>query len=186
MADFSSFLSFFRDPEVAAQKKFLRTVPLFKGLENRELGILYQSLYERTYLKGEPLFEEGDIGRALFIIASGKIKLTKKDPDGKEQTLATLEEGNYFGEMTLVDEMPRSASAVAAEDSNLYLLYKSKLEGIMVQYPRIGVAVMTQLGKNLSARLRDANMKMVKAASNGNGASGAHAPEKVSDGEKAD
>lgn len=151
------------DPAFIEHRDFLKTVPLFEGLGNGELSILYHNIYERTYLKNEPLFYEGDIGRALFILVEGKILLTKKSDDGGEITLAELESGDYFGEMTLVDELPRSASAVAAEDSRLLLLYKSKLEGILARHPRIGTAIMGHLSRNLSARLRDANARLAKA-----------------------
>ena len=157
-------MRFLYDPAFIENRAFLKTIPLFKGLGNSELSILYQSIYERTYLKNEPLFYEGDIGRALFILVEGSIKLTKKTSSGSEITLAELKDGEYFGEMTLVDELPRSASAIATKDSRLLLLYKSKLEGIIQRQPRIGTAIMAHLCKNLSARLRDANSRLANSS----------------------
>ena len=98
--------------------------------------------------------KEGDIGRALFILESGKIELTKLDETGKPQPLYTVQPGEFFGEMALLEQLPRTATASASERAHVYLLYRSKLDGLLLHEPRIGATIMGHLARILSARLR--------------------------------
>lgn len=148
------FKRFFGDPNFQRKKAFLRSLDLFKDLKNGELGQLVQSLHSRTYREGEVLFLEGDIGRALFILESGSVELTKKDADGKERPIYRLKPGDFFGEMALLEQLPRTASARSLEKSQLHLLYRSKLDALIHSYPRIGVSILGHLAQILSARLR--------------------------------
>jgi len=152
---------FFVDKQFVRKRAFLQSLSIFKGLSNRELGQLLQMFHSRTYREGETLFLEGDIGRALFIVESGRIGLTKSGPGGQPQKLAELGPGSFFGEMALLEHLPRSANAVALEDSALLLLYRSRLDDILHSYPHIGVAIMTHLARLLSARLRKASESAV-------------------------
>lgn len=145
---------FFLDAKFSARREFLKELPLCEGLRARELGYLLQSFHKRLYNAGETLFLEGDIGRALFVVESGKVELTKQGPDGAPQRIAELGPGCLFGEMALLEQLPRSASAIASEPSVMLLLYRSKLDDILHYHPRIGVAVMRHLARLLSARLR--------------------------------
>ena len=148
---------FFLDTQFRRKKEFLRTLVLFQDLRAGELGLLSHALHARTYHIGESLFEEGDIGRALFILETGKVDLLRQQPDGRKRVIFTVSPGEFFGEMALLEQLPRTASAVAVEKSHVYLLYRSKLDQLLYRYPRIGVAIMTQLAQLLSARLRRAS-----------------------------
>ena len=145
------------DPGFARKKHFLRSVPLFQELSRRELGLLAQSLHSRTYQEGEVLFLEGDIGRALFILESGSVELTRRDPSGEPRKIFTVMPGDFFGEMALLEQLPRNASATAVERSQLHLLYRTKLEAILSSNPRIGATVMAHMARLLSSRLRRAS-----------------------------
>jgi len=145
---------FFTDSHFRKRRDFLRSLPVCKDLRDREIGYLQQSLHSRTYHEGEPLFLEGDIGRALFIVETGRVELSKAGQDGKPHRLALLGPGMLFGEMALLEQMPRSASAVAVERSSLLLLYRSKLDSLLSRHPVVGVEIMTHLAKVLSGRLR--------------------------------
>lgn len=144
----------FYDASFQRKKAFLKSLDIFKELKDRELGQVAQTLHTRTYHAGEVLFLEGDIGRALFIVESGKVDLTKKDAAGHEQSIYAVGPGEFFGEMALLEHLPRTASATAAERSRLYLLYRSQLESLLHYYPRVGVSIMSHLAQLLSARLR--------------------------------
>ena len=149
----------FFDPNLQRKKAFLRSLTLFDGLRDRELGYLIQSLHARTYHAGEPLFMEGDIGRALFILETGRVELTRQDERGAQAAVYTVAPGEFFGEMALLEQLPRTATATAAERSHVYLLYRSKLEGLLNHHPRIGGTIMTHLAQILSARLRRASAR---------------------------
>jgi CRP-like cAMP-binding protein len=149
--------SFLFDDKFRQRKDFLKSLVLFKDLNDREIGQLAQSLHSRTYHAGESVFTEGDIGRALFILESGKVELHQNDSKGPARKIFTLGPGDFFGEMALLEQLPRTASAVATERSLLHLLYRSKLELLLNHYPRIGISIMSHLAQLLSARLRRAN-----------------------------
>ncbi|MBI3552104.1 MAG: cyclic nucleotide-binding domain-containing protein [Elusimicrobia bacterium] len=159
------FKRLFFDENFNQKKAFLKSLDLFKDLTSREIGLLAQALHSRTYHAGETLFLEGDIGRALFILESGKVELSRREEQtGKSRLIYTIEPGEFFGEMALLEQLPRTASAVAAERSRLYLLYRSKLDNLLHYYPRVGVSIMSHLAQLLSARLRRASALSAKAA----------------------
>jgi CRP-like cAMP-binding protein len=154
MAPFKSLRRWFVDPQFSKKKQFLHSLELFSDLKGGEMGELAHSLHARTYRPGEVVFVEGDIGRALFILESGKVELTRNGPDGKPVSLYTLKPGEFFGEMALLESLPRSATATATEPSRLHLLYRTKLDALLSAHPRIGVGIMSHLARLLSARLR--------------------------------
>jgi CRP-like cAMP-binding protein len=142
------------DPEFGRKRKFLQRVSLFQGISRREFGHLFHALVTRSYAPGEILFHEGDVGRALFILTSGHVEITRATLQGDPTRVAILNPGDYFGEMSLLDERPRTASAVATEQVQVYLLYKTELEKLVKNVPHIGAAIMTHLAMLLAARLR--------------------------------
>jgi CRP-like cAMP-binding protein len=143
------------DEEILAKLSFLKTIKLFEGIKKRQLIHVLESLQERTYLKGETIFTQGDIGRALFIVFSGQIALSRLDPASqKSEVIAEVSPGEFFGEMALLEEMPRTATAVATEDTKVFMLFKIKLDSLLFSRPAIGVTIATHLAKILSARLR--------------------------------
>jgi CRP/FNR family transcriptional regulator len=142
------------DPEFNRKRKFLQRISLFQGISRREFGHLFQALVSRSYAPGEILFHEGDVGRALFILESGKVELSRMTAKGGSAHLASLNPGDYFGEMSLLDERPRTATAAASEPVIVHLLYKTELEKLIKNVPHIGAAIMTHLAMLLAARLR--------------------------------
>lgn len=156
MSPLKALRRWFVDPQFSKKKQFLHSLELFSDLNGGEMGELVHSLHSRTYRPGEVVFVEGDIGRALFILESGKVELTRRGPDGKPLPLYTLKPGEFFGEMALLESLPRSATATAVETSRLHLLYRTKLDAMLSSHPRIGVTIMAHLARLLSARLRRA------------------------------
>lgn len=157
MSALKSIKRWFVDPQFSRKKEFLRSLDIFKDLRDRELGYLVSALHSRTYREGEVVFVEGDIGRALFVLESGAVELTRPAPDGESRVLYTLKPGDFFGEMALLESLPRTATATATQKSRLHLLYKSKLDSLLQSEPRIGVTIMSHLARLLSARLRRMN-----------------------------
>ena len=149
-----SLKRWFANPSFSRKKHFLHSLELFEDLKGGEMGALVQALHARTYRPGEVVFVEGDIGRALFIMESGKVELTRRGADGRPVALYTLKPGEFFGEMALLESLPRSAPATAVESTRLHLLYRTKLDALLHSEPRIGVSIMSHLARLLSARLR--------------------------------
>src|SRR5258708_1092789 len=130
----------FTDPSFSRKKQFLHSLDLFAELKGVELGTIAQALHARTYRAGEVVFVEGDTGRALFVRGSGKVEVSRVGRDGVPRVLYTLVPGEFFGEMALLESLPRSATATATESSRLHLLYRTKLDALLHANPRIGAA----------------------------------------------
>ncbi len=141
------------DPDFNRKTSFLRQISFFEGVSRTEFGKLFNVLVERTYAPGEVLFKEGDIGRALFILASGQVELMRNTAHKEMKRIALLEPGDYFGEMSLFNEHPRTATATAVTTAKVYLLYKAQLNDLIQSEPRIGVAILSHLAQLLAVRL---------------------------------
>ncbi len=137
---------------------------MFQDLRTHDMGLLAQSLFQRTYRKSEVLFEEGEIGRALFIVESGAVEIIKRGKADSPQVLALCGAGDFFGEMALLEETPRSAAAVAQTDTTVYLLYKTKLDSLLLSHAHAGIPVLRRLAELLSARLRHTSDRLAESS----------------------
>jgi len=104
------------------EKLFLKRVHLFQSLSDEDIERLAASLRYRPLKKGETLFRKGDEGNSLYIVRSGSIRIVLPSESGEEVSPAILSEGDFFGEMALLDGMSRSADAVALEASEVFAL----------------------------------------------------------------
>ncbi|HRY30008.1 MAG TPA: cyclic nucleotide-binding domain-containing protein [Elusimicrobiota bacterium] len=148
----------FRDEVFRDQMRFFRKVILFRGLSDRLLSRLVHTIMEKTYAEKDLIFQEGDVGRAMFIVAEGRVRLFQNGKkNGPPETIAEIGPGEFFGEMVLLDELPRSASAEALESTRLYILYKSNFDGLLTDAPDVASKVLHTLARLLSARLRREN-----------------------------
>lgn len=111
--------------------------------------------YGKTYSAGSTIFKEGDLGEELFIIQSGQVKISKKTAED-EKTLVILSEGDFFGEMAVIDREPRSASAIAIADTKCIVLNQEVFESTM----QSNIHIVKKILRNMSARLRDANKQI--------------------------
>jgi len=145
------------DPEFNRKRRFLQRVPLFCDIPRREFGTLFNALVERRYDPGEIMFQEGEIGRALYILETGHVEISRRNAQAQFTRVAVMNPGDYFGEMSLLDELPRSATAAAMQPVRAYLLYKTELEKVVRISPRVGAAIMTHLAGLLAARVRAIN-----------------------------
>ena len=102
--------------------EILRKVALFEGLTTPQLRKLAAALRPLEFPASSHLFREGDVGQSMFIIGEGKVRISKMVPGIGEEALAILERGQYFGEMSLIEEGPRSADAIAHISVKVYEL----------------------------------------------------------------
>jgi CRP-like cAMP-binding protein len=110
----------------------IKQIPLFASFTPDELETLASMLRRRVIPKGDFLFHKGDEGTALYIISQGLIKIAVPTRQGDEVTLAILSDGDFFGEMALLDDMPRSAGAVAMADTQLYMLNRTDFLSFLI------------------------------------------------------
>jgi CRP/FNR family cyclic AMP-dependent transcriptional regulator len=147
------WLRWAEDPEQARRAPFLARAPLFAGLPRRLLGRLAPRFFEKTYHAGEIVFHEGDPGRALFVVLEGAVEIIQISAQG-EYLLRTLGPGDAFGELALVDDFPRSATARVGTSGRLLILYKSDFDALMEGNARIAVLVMRNLSRMLAVYAR--------------------------------
>ena len=137
-----------------ADPAFLRTVFLFKDLTEPDLIALALSFRDRRVKKGEVLFREGDLGHELYLIREGTVVVSKLVTGRVEQVLARIGAGEVFGEMSLFDEAPRSATVQAECDSALFCLDREGLRGLIETRPHAAAAFLFRLVQLFITRLR--------------------------------
>lgn len=138
----------------------LKHVALFDGLTSAQLRKLAAAITEVSYPIASPIFREGDVGDSMYIIAEGKVRISKMVPGVGEEALAILERGQYFGEMSLIEDGPRSADAFAHSSCSLYRLSREKLEEVMFIDKELASVLLWTFVRTLSARLRETNDKI--------------------------
>jgi CRP-like cAMP-binding protein len=137
--------------------KFLQEVLLFKDIADDEKAAVWARFEERRLRRGDVLFRERDAGKELFFIRSGTVIVSKHVKGRVEQVLARLGPGDFFGEMSLFDDQPRSATIQAEEDTIMYGLDRTSLDHLIEQNPRAATAFFTQVVLVLIKRLRDSS-----------------------------
>jgi CRP-like cAMP-binding protein len=142
------------DSTSAAQR--LRTIPLFTQLSDEEVTRVTQAARERTYPKNSVILFEDDPGDALYVVLTGEVKVVLIGEDGREVILSILRSGDFFGEMSLIDNQPRSAHVIATEASNVMVLRRDEFRDCLEQTPRIALGLL----QALSRRLRRADDKI--------------------------
>ncbi|MBC7472873.1 MAG: Crp/Fnr family transcriptional regulator [Candidatus Sericytochromatia bacterium] len=140
--------------DIESKIVFLRRVPIFGGVDEDNLTKIANITSEKNYSKKNIVFHEGDYGDALYIIKNGRIKIAKVALDGREKTLTILKGGDFFGEMAIFDDMPRSATAESMEnDVKLLSINKTDFERLITENPSIAIRIM----KDLTRRIRQVN-----------------------------
>jgi CRP-like cAMP-binding protein len=131
----------------------IRKAPLFSAVDDEAADALRRSMSEISLGRGQVLFREGDAGEKLYVVADGKVKLGRTSSDGRENLLAILGPGEMFGELSLFDPGPRTATATAVTDTRLYALGHADLTTWVHGRPEVALSLL----KQISSRLRRTN-----------------------------
>jgi CRP/FNR family cyclic AMP-dependent transcriptional regulator len=134
----------------------LRKVPLFSDLSEAELARFADVTREREYPKNSVILFEDDPGDALYIVSAGQVKVVLIGEDGREVILSVLGDGDFFGDMALIDDEPRSAHVIAMRDSQLLVLRRDDFQAQLVAQPKISLKLL----RVLVQRLRRADEKI--------------------------
>ena len=137
-------------------KAFLRRVPLFSSLNEMQLDQLAAGSVRKNYPRGRTIVAEGEPSQSLYILLSGRAKVQRSDSEGKEVILAVIGPREFFGEMSLIDDAPRSASVITIESSDFMAINKDSFKAVLVQSPDISMQIM----RGLVRRLREADKKI--------------------------
>lgn len=139
----------------------LNTIDLFAGLGPLHLAHLRSIAQERKLGRGEILFEEGDNGSEIFVVAEGSVRISKMVPGIGEEALAVLRPGAYFGEMEFIDrDLDRAARALGHEASVLYAISYSDLDMLLGTDRDLALAIQANMLRTLARRLRATNDKV--------------------------
>ncbi len=141
----------------------LARIPMFEGLGAEDLRDLGKSLAERKFPAGQMIMNQGDRGTSMFIIANGHVNIHLPGEASRRISLKDISDGEYFGELALFDDKPRSASAVATTDALLLELDRKTLSRYLESHPHAAMMLL----RTLSTRLRETNeMLSQRAAKN--------------------
>ncbi|MCH8287102.1 Crp/Fnr family transcriptional regulator [candidate division KSB1 bacterium] len=134
----------------------LRQIPLFSELEDNALSELAKSLKTQTFRKDTTVVSETDEGSMLYIINKGQVKISRLSETGKEVILAILGEGDFFGEMSLLDGLARSANVITLTEAELFVLYRGTFLKLIEKNPKIAIGLL----KELALRLRKSDTQI--------------------------
>ena len=129
-------------------------IPFFEDFSNEELDFFSTNLSLRSVPAETILFQKGEIGDYLFFVLEGKVEVRLESSDFKQIIIATFDRGCCVGEMSIVDDYPRSATVIVTEAAELLLLTRKRFESICKKDPQIGLKFLRGIAKNLSMRLR--------------------------------
>ncbi len=156
-----------KEPIPEKQKKktpeeleIIARIPLFEELDEIEIEEMARIMAKEKYRAGDGIFDEGDVGDKMYLILKGAVDIIKDTGKGPGQILVTLKAGDYFGEMSLIDDAPRSASAMAGEETILLSINKKHLNLLLDNSPTIAAKIYKFFVAVLNDRLRETNDKI--------------------------
>jgi len=134
----------------------VKSVPLFASLSSDQVNRIASLTTTKNYIKENVIFFEEDDGDSFFIINKGHVKVAKFSDEGKEFILSMLGPGDFFGDMSLLDGSPRSATVIALEDTQVTILRRTEFHAVLREHPAIAIQLLAEL----SNRIREANRKI--------------------------
>jgi CRP-like cAMP-binding protein len=148
--------NWFRSKSTSHRSQRLAALSLFADLSARELLVVDGLLHERSFLKDEVIFDEGEEGQAIYIILQGQVLICRQGL-GQAGRISELGEGTFFGDLALLDSSPRSAQAIAASDCLLAVFFRADFMSLLETHSLIASKVSLQLARHIGQRLRAAN-----------------------------
>jgi CRP/FNR family cyclic AMP-dependent transcriptional regulator len=133
------------EQRVADRTEFLKHLPLFANLPDAELASLAQDFSARRFQQGETIFFQGDPGQALYLIETGRVRIYVQDDSGQESSVIYYSAGDIFGELAAIDGLPRSASAIAADEMIVHVLTRERLRAHLLASPQLAYNFMQAL-----------------------------------------
>jgi CRP/FNR family cyclic AMP-dependent transcriptional regulator len=143
----------------------LSKVPAFSDLSARDLRRVAAIVHKREYKAGEPVFYQGDPGLGMFIIQEGEVSIRISELEGEDKELAVLTDGDFFGELALLDESPRSATALCKSDCSVIGFFRTDLMELIKENPDLGMKIVMKFAEILATRLRKTDKELSKVQS---------------------
>lgn len=154
----SLWTNFFRTSnELEEISQILKNMPPFEKLNSKYNKHLVKIVHNRVYKENEIIFYQGDPGIGFYIIRSGEVEITSPDENKNDVVLAMLKSGDFFGEIALLDDQVRSATARAKKDTSIAVIFKPDLDEFMDTFPKAGVSILRGISKIITTRLKKIN-----------------------------
>lgn len=141
-------------------QEFLKTVPIFRELDDEELIQVLMIGLVRRFAAGSTILTEGQPGGQLIVIHEGQVRISKVVPGVGEEALTILQPGDFFGELELLDGAPAAAHAVAHTDCEVLSIPHREVEALMAERPALAAKFLRAFGRRLAARLRETNQRL--------------------------
>ncbi|MEW6053473.1 MAG: cyclic nucleotide-binding domain-containing protein [Nitrospirota bacterium] len=132
----------------------LSRIPIFQGISTREMKTLTRIMHQREYRAHETIFHQDDVGLGMYIIIEGNVGIICEP---EQHSLAELGEGDFFGELALLDDAPRSATARAMTPCRILCFFKPELLSLIERNPRLGSKILFRLAWTIGERLKKTN-----------------------------
>ncbi len=147
-------MAMYSDP--AQESQLLKNIPLFSELDDYDLQRIADLMVTKKYKKNNLIIFEDDLGSNLFFIKSGRVKISGISHEGGEAIFSILGEGEFFGELSLIDGLPRSATVTSIDDVELWVLHRGDFLEMLEKYPQIAITLL----KELARRIRRSDMQI--------------------------
>ena len=138
----------------------LRNIPLFANLSDEDIAMISAEVTAKSFPKHTIIMSEGEKSDSMYVVVSGKVKVLISDEEGKEIILSILGPGEFFGEMALIDNQPRSATVITMEPSHFNVIAQADFMRVLTKNPSIAQTILRALAK----RLREADRKISSLA----------------------
>lgn len=144
--------------ETASYNKIdiLKKVPIFSGISSKDLEKIVAVTHQRKYRKDSMILIEEEAGQTMFILMSGQVKISRISEDGREVILAVMAEGDFFGELSLLDGQSRSANVTVIKDAEMLLINREDFLNLLNEFPQIAI----QLLRELAGRMRKSDSQI--------------------------
>lgn len=134
----------------------LKKVPIFSGISSKDLEKIVAVTHQRKYRKDSMILIEEEAGQTMFILMSGQVKISRISEDGREVILAVMAEGDFFGELSLLDGQSRSANVTVIKDAEMLLINREDFLSLLNEFPQIAI----QLLRELAGRMRKSDSQI--------------------------
>jgi CRP/FNR family cyclic AMP-dependent transcriptional regulator len=150
-------------------RHFLKDIPLFAQLHKRELREIEHLIHQRQYKSAEVVFWQDEPGVGMYVVQSGEVGIFNDYDSPEQKQLARLGQGDFFGEMALLEDDNRSATAVALSETRLIGIFHPDLFDLFERKPDLGIKVLSKLANMLALRLRKTNLELQQLTKNHRG-----------------
>ncbi|MBO8129927.1 MAG: cyclic nucleotide-binding domain-containing protein [Candidatus Marinimicrobia bacterium] len=140
----------------------LKKIPLFNNLSNKELKEVEKIMYYRHFRENEHIFHQGDPGLGMYIIVKGMVKIIDEKAETGKNIIAILNKGDFFGELSLLAEEPRSASAISSEESAILGFFRPDFLDLLKRKPKLGNKILLNLANIIGERLKKTNQLLIE------------------------